>query len=269
MSIARISAVSLRHIYLIRNNPSRLASVFLWLLVDVTLWGFISKYLGSMGQATFSFTTVILGAIILWEFVTRVQQGMMTGFLEDVWSQNFINYFASPLRLSEYLGGTVLTSLATGLLGFLMVIVVAAVAFGYDILVIGILLIPSMAILFVFGISMGVVVSALIFRLGPTAEWLGWPIPLVLSLFSGVFYPVATLPSALQLVARIIPASYVFESVRAVVSGHSLSMAILFQLLLAAILALFYLASAYFLFLHVYRRNLENGSIVQFSAESF
>ena len=90
---------------------TRLASIFLWLLVDIILWGFISRYLGSLGQATFGFVTVILGAIILWEFVSRIQQGMMTSFLEDIWTQNFINYFASPLRIAEYLSGLVLTSI--------------------------------------------------------------------------------------------------------------------------------------------------------------
>ena len=77
-------------------------------------WGFISKYLGSFGQATFSFVTVILGAIILWEFMVRVQQGIMMAFLEDIWTQNFINFFASPLKIREYLCGLVMTSVASG-----------------------------------------------------------------------------------------------------------------------------------------------------------
>jgi len=269
MIFSRVYAVFLRQLYLIRNNPTRLASIFLWLLVNIIMWGFISKYLGTFGKSTFGLVTVILGAIILWEFVTRIQQGMMTSFLEDIWTQNFINFFASPLKIAEYLSGLVLNSITTGLLGFFIVAIIAGAAFGYDIFKIGLLLIPAMAILFIFGISMGIVVSGLIFRLGPTAEWLGWPIPLVLSIFSGVFYPVSTLPFALRIIARMIPASYVFETIRTVLSNPSITVGIASDLLIGAILALIYLGGAYILFISVYKRNLKNGAIAQFSAESF
>jgi ABC-2 type transport system permease protein len=233
------------------------------------MWGFISKYLGTFGKSTFSLVTVILGAIILWEFATRIQQGMMTSFLEDIWSQNFINYFASPLKIAEYLSGLVLNSISTGLLGFFVVALIAGTAFGYNIFKIGLLLIPAMTILFIFGISMGIVVSALIFRLGPTAEWLGWPIPLVLSIFSGVFYPISTLPVALRIIAKIIPASYVFETIRAVLSNPSFTLDISSNMIMGLLLALVYLVAAYLAFIKVYIRNLKSGAIPRFSAESF
>jgi ABC-2 type transport system permease protein len=269
MQFSRVYAVYLRQLYLIRNNPPRLASIFLWLLVDIVLWGFITKYLSSFGQTTFNFVTVILGAIILWEFVSRMQQGIMTSFLEEIWTQNFINYFASPLQLVEYLSGLVLTSITTGLCGFIMVVIIAGVAFDFNILRMGLLLIPFMGVLFIFGTAMGIIVAAIIFRLGPTAEWLGWPIPLVLSLFSGVFYPVSTLPAAMRVIAKLIPASYVFESIRSVLSGAVMSTDIAVALIIGLSLALIYLFLAYLFFRSVYRRNLENGALSQFGAESY
>ena len=159
MSLSRISAIFLRQLFLFRGNPVRLVSIFLWLVIDVIQWGFISKYLGSLGQDTFSFITVILGAIILWEFMARVQQGIMMAFLEDIWTQNFINFFASPLRVREYLCGLVMTSVATSLAAFLIMIAIAGAAFGYDVLKIGLFLLPSMVILLIFGIGMGIFVS--------------------------------------------------------------------------------------------------------------
>lgn len=269
MQCSRVYAVFLRQLYLIKNNPPRLASIFLWLLVDVILWGFITRYLRSFGQTTFSFATVILGAIILWEFVSRIQQGIMTSFLEEIWTQNFINYFASPLRLAEYLSGLVLTSITTGVCGFIVVVIIAGVAFDYNILKMGILIVPFMGILFIFGTAMGIVVSAIIFRLGPTAEWLGWPIPLVLSVFSGVFYPVSTLPAAMRVVAKLIPASYIFESIREVLSGTLIPTDIALDLTISLCLALLYLFLAYAVFIRVYRHNLENGALARFSAESY
>ncbi|PWB75386.1 ABC transporter permease [candidate division GN15 bacterium] len=269
MSFARTYAVFLRQVYLFRGNPTRPASVFLWLVVDIIQWGFISKYLSVIGHARFDFLSAILGAIILWGFVSRVQQGMMTSFLEDVWSQNFINFFASPLKLGEYLSGLALTSIATGLTGFVLGVILAGAAFGFDVFKIGLYLIPFMAILLLFALAMGVFISGVIFRLGPTAEWLGWPIPLVLSIFSGVYYPIATLPTALRLFAQAIPTSYVFESLRGLISTGTFSPDLSRNLVIGGGLALLYLAAAYLFFIRIYRHNLESGAIAKYSAESW
>ncbi len=268
MALSRIYAVFLRQVYLIRGNPTRLASVFLWLLIDVIQWGFVRKYLITFGDETFGFVTVILGAIIFFEFTARIQQGVMTSFLEDVWSQNFINYFASPLKLSEYLSGLVLTSIATGLLGFGAMVLLAGFAFGYDVLKVGLLTIPFMGILFLFGAAMGIFVSGVIFRFGPTAEWLGWPIPFLLSVFVGVYYPISTLPEFFQYIARLIPASYVFESMRALLAGNADSSLLWTNLVTGATLAIAYLFGGYIFFIRIYQRNLRTGAISRFSAES-
>jgi len=268
MSFTRVYAIFLRQVFLIRSNPTRLATIFLWVVIDAVQWGFISKYLESLGQSTFSYTTVILGAIILWEFVIRTQHGLMRGFLEDIWAQNFINFFASPLEIREYLGGLVIASVVTSLVGFGIMVVIAGVAFGYNIFRIGLFLLPFVTILFVFGIAMGVFVSAIVFRLGPSGEWLGWPVPMVLSIFAGVYYPISTLPGVLQVVARVMPPCYVFESMRAILSEGSFSNDLYVNLLIGSSLAVISLLIAYKFFIIIYRHNLKTGAIARFNAEA-
>jgi ABC-2 type transport system permease protein len=268
MSPLRIYAVFVRQLFLLKSNPTRLASIFMWLVIDILQWGFISRYLDTFGQATFNFIAVILGAILLWEFMSRIQQGIFMAFLEDVWTQNFINFFASPLKVREYLSGLVLTSIASGLAGFLVIIAIAGLAFGYNILRIGILLLPFMVILLVFGIAMGIFVSAIIFRLGPSAEWLGWPIPMVLSLFAGVYYPISTLPAPLAAVAKLVPPSYVFESMRTIITTGGPPGSLALNLFVGAFLAAFYLLLASRFFIRIYRKNLQNGNIARFNAEA-
>jgi ABC-2 type transport system permease protein len=258
-----------------KSNPTRLVSLFLWIIIDVILWGFITKYLGTFGGATFSFANIILGAIILWGFMTRIEHGLMMAFLEDIWSRNFINYFASPLKISEYISGLVATSITTGIIGFSVMLLIAEACFGYNIFKIGLLLLPFLLILFIFGMAMGIFVSALIFRLGPAAEWMGWPIPMVLSVFSGVFYPVSTLPKFLQVFSKMIPASYVFESMRAILatgsfsSGPSASLGtgLAINLFIALGLSFTYLLLTYFFFIRVYLYNLKHGTIARFNIE--
>lgn len=264
--LCKIYAIFVRQLFLFKGNPVRLVAIFLWPLLDIVMWGFINRYLSTFGQATFTFANVILGAIILWDFFSRIMHGLMTGFLEDVWTQNFVNFFASPLRLKEYVAGLVVTGLTTGVAAFLINALFAGLAFGYDIFRVGLAVLPFLVVLLIFGIALGLLMTAIILRFGPAAEWLGWPIPFALSVFAGVFYPVATLPASLQIVAKAIPPSYVFESLRGIVNGDPTA-PLLNNFLIGAGLALLYLvAMSLFLFM-VYRRNLKNGQLARFSAE--
>jgi ABC-2 type transport system permease protein len=124
------------------------------------------------------------------------------------------------------------------------------------------------SILLVFGIAMGIFVSAIIFRLGPSGEWLGWPVPLILSIFAGVYYPISTLPAALQIVARIMPPCYVFESMRIILSTGTFSPDLYVTLSVGASLAMIYLLMTYQFFITIYRYNLKTGAIARFNAEA-
>ena len=103
----RIAAIVLRQFYLIRGSLSRVMPIFIWAAVDMVIWGFMSRYLNGV-VGGFNFVSTLLGAVLLWDFSTRVMQGVTLAFFEDVWSRNFLNFFATPLSISEYLAGLVL-----------------------------------------------------------------------------------------------------------------------------------------------------------------
>ena len=75
-------------------------------------------------------------------------------------------------------------------------------------------------VLFLFGMALGVAAIAIVLRMGPAAEWFVWPIPALLSPFAAVYYPLSTLPRPMQWFSRLLPPSYVFEGMRAVVAGR-------------------------------------------------
>ena len=158
--------------------------------------------------------------MLLWDFLTRVMQGVTMAFFEDVWSRNFLNYFATPLRTSEYLTGLVLAAVGTSMISLIVMVVFARAAFGLSFLSYGLALAPFLVVLFLTGIALGVAAAALGLRLGPASEWLIWPIPTLISPFAGVFYPVTILPGWMQAIAALLPPSYVFEGMRAVVAGE-------------------------------------------------
>ncbi len=264
MNITRIYAIFLRQVFILRDNPMRLIPYFLWAVLDIILWGFITRYLHSAAGSSLGFVSTLLGGVLLWDFLVRVQQGVTMPFLEDVWSKNFLNIFASPLKVSEYMTGFVLTSIVTSTAGLIVMVLLAAGLFGLPLLTLGILLLPFVLILFLFGIALGIVGTAFVLRLGPSAEWLIWPIPAVLGPFVGIFYPVSVLPVWMQIVSYALPPTYVFEGMRSALVGGSLSLTPLF---LGVILAIGYIVLGYALFVATYRKVARDGMISRFDAE--
>lgn len=263
--LRRTAALLLRQFYLLRGSPARVIPLFAWVAIDIVLWGFITRYLNSVSSARMNFVPAMLGAVLLWDFMARVMQGITTAFLEDVWSRNFLNLFASPLSVSEYLSGLVLSSIATSSIGLVVMIVLATLVFGLSFFVYGAMFAAFLLVLFVFGISLGIFGAALVLRFGPAAEWFIWPIPAFISPVACVFYPLATLPRWMQAVARIIPPSYVFEGMRGVLIGHRMAGS---TLALGAGLAVVYLLLMGRAFTHVYRHAVKTGLIARYSAET-
>src|ERR1700686_4637618 len=106
----RTGAIVLRQLYLYKGSPARVLPLFAWVAIDIVLWGFITRYLNAVASPGFNFVPTLLGAALLWDFLTRVLHGVTTAFFEDVWSRNFLNIFATPLSIAEYVAGLVLSS---------------------------------------------------------------------------------------------------------------------------------------------------------------
>ena len=169
----------------------------------------------------------LLGAVLLWDFFTRVMQGVTMTFFEDVWSRNFLNIFASPMSIAEYLAGLVLSSILTSAAGLVFMIVLATTVFGLPFFSYGLTIVPFIGVLFLFGIALGIFASSMVMRLGPSAEWLIWPFSALISPFAGVFYPLSTLPGWMRGVSWVLPPAYVFEGLRSIVKGDTVSAATL------------------------------------------
>jgi ABC-2 type transport system permease protein len=264
MNFSRIAAVVLRQFYLLRGSPSRILPLFMWVMIDMILWGFITRYLNTVTHSGFDFVPALLGAVLLWDFLTRVMHGLTMAFFEDVWSRNFLNVFATPITISEYVSGLVLSSITTSSFA-LVVMVIIALGFGLSFFVYGLMMAPFLLVLFMCGIALGIVGISIVLRLGPAAEWFIWPVPAMLSPFVGVFYPLATLPVWMRMISYALPPSYVFESMRTIVGGGRPS---LLSLCLSAGLALIYILLASWYFNRTYRYAVRVGLIPRYSAET-
>jgi ABC-2 type transport system permease protein len=265
MTLSRTSAIVIRHLYLVSGSPARVLPLFAWVGIDMVLWGFITKYLNAVSAASFDFVPVFLGAVLLWDFFTRVMHGVTMAFMEDVWSRNFLNIFATPLSISEYVAGLILSSIATSSVGLVVMLVLASSIFGLSFVAYGIALIPFLLVLFLFGIALGILGAAIVLRFGPASEWFIWPVPALVSPFAGVFYPISTLPKWMQYICWTLPPSYIFENVRAIVAGGVASGP---ELMIGTGLAILDVFLACWFFARVYRYSVRTGLIARYSAES-
>ena len=265
MNASRIGAIVLRMFYLYRGSPQRVFPIFIFVAIDILVWGFLTRYLNSVSHADFNFVPALLGAVLLWDFLTRVMQQITMTLFEDVWTRNFLNFFASPLRTSEYLIGLLIVAIITSGLSLVVMIILAQIAFGLSFLPYGLAIAPFVMVMFLTGIALGVAASALVLRLGPASEWLIWPIPMLISPFAGVFYPITILPGWMQAVALILPPSYMFEGMRVIVAGGSPPWNCL---AIGGSLALVYLVLACLFFFATYRAVIRTGLIARYSAET-
>ena len=191
--------------------------------------------------------------------------GVTMAFMEDVWSRNFLNIFATPLSISEYISGLVLSSIGTSMVGLVVMLFLASFIFGLSFFAYGAALIPFLLVLFLFGIALGIVGAAVVLRFGPASEWFIWPVPALVSPFAGVFYPISTLPIWMQYICRALPPSYIFENVRAIVAGRPVSVA---ELAIGVVLAVLDVLLACWFFVRVYRHSVRTGLIARYSAET-
>jgi ABC-2 type transport system permease protein len=219
MKLHRILALTSRHLMLYKRSPQRIMEILYWPVLDLLLWGFITLYLSHYEAGLPRFVTFFLGALILWDILFRAQQGVCISFLEEIWSRNLLNLFVSPLRPIEYLASTLLISIVKVALASTATILLAILFYNFNLFVIGVSLVPFVFNLILMGWTIGVFTTAIILRYGQQAEVLAWGLVFLVQPFSAVFYPVSVLPSFLQGVARGMPAAYVFEGMRAVISG--------------------------------------------------
>lgn len=260
-----VAAIVLRQYYLMRGNPTRILPMVGWVAIDMVLWGFLTRYLNSVDGGRVNFIGNLLGAVLFWDLFTRIMQGVTLAFFEDVWSRNFVNIFATPLLISEYLCGLVVTAVLTSLVGLVVMLLLATVVFGLSFLSLGLLLVPYLLLLFLFGIALGILACAMVLRLGPVSEWLVWPIPALLAPFAGVFYPLSTLPAWMRAIGHGLPPAYLFESMRAVIAHRPSQVA---GLGIGILLAVLYLLLACWLFNRVHRGAVRTGLLARYSAES-
>lgn len=258
-SLRRVYALVLRHVYLLRSSGPRVLELLYWPTLQMILWGFITLFLREHSSWVAQASGVLLSAVLLWDVLFRGQLGVSLVFMEEMWSRNLGHLFVSPLRPTE-LGMALLTmSLIRTLIGVGGAALIAIPLFHYSIFSLGLPLLAFFANLIVMGWAIGLLVSGLVLRYGLGAESLAWIAIFAVQPISGVYYPIATLPEWLQVVAAVLPSSHVFEGMRAVLFDHIFRVDLLLH---ATLLNVLYLAGGFAAFLTFFKIARVRGQLL-------
>lgn len=229
----RIQALLIRHLYLYQRSFPRIMDIVYWPVMEILVWGFLSLYIEKLTIGGFNAVTVLLGAVIFWDFLNQSQKSVSIAFLEEIWEKNLVNIFVSPLRLSEFFISTLLVGFIRLILVGIILSVLSFLMYHFNLFMLGFALIPFVLNLFLFGWALGLFANGIILRFGTSAQILAWGFLVLIQPFSAVFYPVSALPTFLQPIAYLLPSTYVFEGMRSVIATGTFSSAHLWGALFA------------------------------------
>ena len=259
MNFNKIYALGLRHLYLISNSFPRILDLIYWPTVQIFLWGFISKFFTLSSDYYSNTLGIILTAAILYDFLFRASISFNMMFLEEIWSRNFTNLFIAPIKIGEIIISLVVTALIRALIGLVPAILLTSPLFGISLLDLGIHLFFLFLSLYIFCITLGILVSAGLLRFGPSFENIAWSTMFLLAPFGCIYYPVEILPEIFQKIAYSLPLVYIFEEVRSILINHSVNYE---NIMKAFYLNIIYLTIAISLFYYSFGKARKKGTLI-------
>ena len=236
MNFNKIYALGLRHLYLIMNSFPRVLDLIYWPTVQIFLWGFISKFFTLNSEYYNNTVGVILTAAILYDFLFRASISFNMMFLEEIWSRNFTNLFIAPIRIREIIAALTLTAILRTLIGLVPAVLIAIPLFGVSVLNLGVPLVFLLLALYLFGVTLGLLVTAGLLRFGPSFENIAWASLFFLAPLGCIYYPIEILPHTLQIIAKGLPLVHIFEEMRNILMTSDVNLLNIFKSIVISII---------------------------------
>ncbi len=241
-----------KHYLMYKKSSAERSTIFIYPFVALFSVGILALYLRATGGPADAVPFVIVGTIA-WTFYDLCQRIPVYGILLDIWDHCLKHSILSPATIAEYIIGNSLFGLSVGIFSTLLLAVLGFIFFGFNIFSAGIVLLPALAILFVFASSVGLGINSMIIAYDKEYMALVWSVPGLIMVFSGVYYPVSALPGIVQNIAYVLPTTYAIDAMR--ISLGLSEGAVLRALAIASVLCIAY----YALFYRMFERALDKS----------
>jgi ABC-2 type transport system permease protein len=244
MKLSRVFAITYRLLIQYHKDFNKLASAFFWPGFDMIVFGFMIAGIPSTIQDP-ELTKGLLINIALWPIVNRGSLTLSLSLFEELRSQNVASLFSTPLTIGEWILGSIIEGFISSLFVALMCGGIAKSIFNISILDAGFLLVLVGFFGFLTGVAISCITTAALFIWGSRVQTIIWMAGWAFALISGIFYPIETLPFALQKAAYMFPLHYLFSNIRSFISTGQwsietlligISLSIIYSIVLGALL---------------------------------
>ncbi len=251
----RILAIIKRYLLSGYKNANKILTVIYWAFLNIVIWGTTSVWISKIADIP-ELVTIILMGLIFWQIVFRVNIETAKSLYSEIINKNLINLFASPLKFSEW----TIAVISIGFIDMLSIlscgIIAVKLLYNLNILKLGIVILPSMLLLLLFGCSIGFILCGLLLHFGQKAQDIIYSIGYIFVPFSAIYCPVSALPKWIQNVSILLPSTYVFEALR-----NSLNTGLFpYQLLIKSLIIIsLYLSIALLFFYSMFKKSKNKG----------
>ena len=152
-----------------------------------------------------------------------------------------------------------MTAIFRTLIGLIPASLIAIPLFGVSIFKLGPPLIFLLIGLYIFGITLGLLVTAGLIRFGPSFENIAWASLFFLAPLGCIFYPIEILPSWLQTLALSLPLVHIFEEMRNILINDMVNF---YAITKAIIISLLYFVLGVIVFYIAYYGAKERGTLI-------
>ena len=208
----RIRAILWQELFVVYRSGEVITDIVVFPLAHIVVFGFISLYLSAENPEA---GQLVLVGMLLWQVIWIIEYAVTLGSLWNIWSRNLTNLFITPLRLPEYIAAHTLSGIVKALVILGIGALLSAYVFDFNLLDVGILPLTLAFLNFaLFSFAMGVAILGFIFRYGTRIQAVAWGAVTLFQPLTAAFYPVEVMPTILQYIAYLFPATYTFEAVR-------------------------------------------------------
>jgi ABC-2 type transport system permease protein len=210
MRWSSIKAVLRQEIYVTRASWEVIFDIFIFTLANIVLFGFIANYLaqGSSGNNKLQIESLVI-AVIFWEVLRINQYSTSISSMWNVWSHNLSNMFIAPIRVTEYLAAHIIMATIKSMFVLLCSMIMVNYVFHINLLSLGLgPILFAYLNMVIFATAIGLVLIGLVFQFGTKVQALMWGIIYVIQPFCAVYFPITILPTFLQPIAYLFPATF-------------------------------------------------------------
>jgi ABC-2 type transport system permease protein len=213
------------------------------LMFEMIFWPVLS--LASLGiftlfiKSNFYTKMFLFTGAIGWSCIHFCQHAIGRGFLSEVWHDSMKQTFSSPITLKNFIIGHWLFGIIGSVIGFFVMSTIALLFFDFNLFSLGIFIPVILLLAVLCSLIIGITSLSLVLLFGMRVDFIIWSLTDMVVFISGVYYSIAVFPPPVQFASHLFPVIYVFEGMRAVLTGASASQIFLNGFVVALVWVLF------------------------------